>query len=159
MTRAIALLGAASLLALTACGDKDTGDTEEETPSDPGPAGNYQGAIEGSSHTTISDVPWQALCAGNAQVTVDQESLVSGTFLCEADDPADTHEGYFSPTTIPGQSDAQLQVGTATVQLRWVSQDDQPAVKLEIDGSKPGPTGSDLSATIEINGSLVFQSP
>ena len=51
MTRAIALLGAGSLLALTACGDKDTGETGEtgeDTAEDTGETGvectDYDGA-------------------------------------------------------------------------------------------------------------------
>jgi hypothetical protein len=139
-------------------GDDDTAAGDDDTaPAEPGPAGSYSGDIEGAVRATISGVPWEALCSGQSSVTVDAEGVASGTFLCGAAELASPVEGYFGNTEVPGDSGAQLQVGEATVRLEWAQQGGVPALALELEGSQPGPTGSDLSATIEIAGVLVLE--
>jgi len=149
----------------TGAGDDDTGagdddaaaGDDDDSPAQPGPAGSYSGDIEGAVRATISGVPWEALCSGQASVTVDAEGLAGGSFVCPAAELQLPVEGYFNSTPVPGESGAQLQVGEATVGLEWDEQDGVPAIALEVEGSMPGPPGSDLSATIEIGGVLVLE--
>ena len=132
-------------------------DDDDDLPADPGPSGFYSGEIAGAVRATISGEPWEAVCFGQASVAVDAVGQATGTFFCSAAELTLPVEGFFANTGVPGSSAAQLQVGEATVSLQWAEVNGVPAVRLGVDGSMPGPTGSDLSATIEIEGVLPLE--
>lgn len=122
-----------------------------------GPPGDYGGSIAGAALASINGEPWDAPCSGTATTSLDDSGTAQGTFSCVAEELTLPIEGYFQGIALPGESPAQLQVGESTVFLEWGRQDGEPAIALTVEGTMPGPVGSDLSATIEITGVLGLQ--
>ncbi len=162
-------------------GDDTATGKDDEVPAGAQSATRYLGAIEGAIHATISGAPWEALCSGKAWVSIDAEGVAKGDYTCNATALQLPVEGSFTnpavPGSTPGQSmkmgdrsaaleeatqetsakAAQVLEGEATVVLKWDEQDGVPAVGVEVEGSVPGLTGSELPASIKFSGVMTVK--